>query len=1041
MLQTGYGREYDMTGARPAVDLAQIVQRSRRLYAARVAGTALAPQWWTAVLITAGSTQQAERYEWELRRRVAAGRIPDGVLYMVVPDVADRRIGSGGATLNAIRHLIAERLFQGDCAGPPIDLRDWWSRQRVLLIHSGGDSRRLPQYSVSGKLFSAVPVMAPWGEASTVLDETLALSSAWAERMSSGLLVGSGDVILTFDAQSVNWERPGISGVAMLQPPETGARHGVYVIDAEGRVDTFLQKPSISTLRAVGALAPGDQVALDTGLLRCSPEAAARLTELAGVKQSGGKWMLGQSVLETPPSDATVSIDLYGHVTMALTGQWKPGPNDAPAFHALAGGLTGLPFWCSLVEGDFVHIGTTALFREFMTNDTPFSRLHPAQQRLVVEPKAGRPRPGVVVDSVLSGGDDLAGGMVIVECYLNHPIRGGSGSVLHGLDGIPEGIEPAADTVIHQVPVRLPDGRRGVVIRAYGVEDDPKASAGGGATWFGRPMLDELQRLGLPPDSVWPGTPAAERTLWNACLFPVTTVEEAWGCARWMQQLSNAYSAQRWSALERLSLASSTQFADWPALETARSRRLSAVWRTLALSLVQSGADIRPLLVNAPGIGALAETGESLSMQAGELESTFPTEAASRYYTAGLFFDQAGLTQQAAEAHSAAFRVVQLAVDGVGGGHEGQLDWRWHYDEVTVDGPARIDLGGGWSDTPPFCLDWGGTVLNIAVRLNGGCPIRTTVRRLREPVLRCIAGEDGATIEYRTSEELLVPTGPGDPFSIPKIAIRLSGIHRQQYALAEILQRMGGGIEIRTSVDLPMGSGLGTSSILAATTLRALSEMIGTPMDDAALSARVMRLEQLMTTGGGWQDQMGGMVPAAKLLVSATGRQQKVWVQPVVWTAERQTEFENLLVLYYTGIPRVARDLVQQVVGRYLARETKCVQVLHRIKSLALEMTYALQEGDWDHLGRLLNLHWQLNQVLDPNTTNPQINSVLEQVRPLIRGAKLAGAGGGGFLILVARSPEAARELRESLESDCAGMNGAVFDCGIAAEGLLCQKH
>src|ERR1035441_10352467 len=80
MLQTGYGREYDMTGARPAVDLAQIVQRSRRLYAARVAGTALAPQCWTAVLITAGSTQQAERYEWELRRRVAAGRIPDGVL-------------------------------------------------------------------------------------------------------------------------------------------------------------------------------------------------------------------------------------------------------------------------------------------------------------------------------------------------------------------------------------------------------------------------------------------------------------------------------------------------------------------------------------------------------------------------------------------------------------------------------------------------------------------------------------------------------------------------------------------------------------------------------------------------------------------------------------------------------------------------------------------------------------------------------------------------------------------------------------------------
>src|ERR1019366_2775145 len=119
MLQTGYGREYDMTGARPAVDLAQIVQRSRRLYAARVAGTALAPQWWTAGLIPAGSKQQAERYEWELRRRVAAGRIPDGVLYMVVPDVADRRIGSGGATLDVIRHPIVELLFLRDFPVPP----------------------------------------------------------------------------------------------------------------------------------------------------------------------------------------------------------------------------------------------------------------------------------------------------------------------------------------------------------------------------------------------------------------------------------------------------------------------------------------------------------------------------------------------------------------------------------------------------------------------------------------------------------------------------------------------------------------------------------------------------------------------------------------------------------------------------------------------------------------------------------------------------------------------------------------------------------
>jgi fucokinase len=910
------------------------------------------------------------------------------------------------------------------------------------MIHSGGDSRRLPQYSVSGKLFSAVPVMTPWGEASTVFDEVLALSSDWAERIPSGLVVGSGDVILTFDAQAVNWERPGFSGVAILQPAETGARHGVYVIGHDGRVDAFLQKPSSSTLSAVAGFAQGDQVALDTGLLRCCPEAATRLTELAGVKQSGGRLILGKGVVAAPGSDVAVPIDLYRHLTMTLTGQWRPGPDDAPALHEFAGGLKGFPFWCSLVEGDFVHIGTTTLFREFMTHETAFSRSHPAQQRLVAGQNAGACRSGVAVDSVLWGGVELADGMVVVECNLSKPVRGGSGSVLHGLDGIPEAIESAEDTVIHQMPVLLPDSRHGVVIRAYGVKDDPKAlAAGGDATWFGRPMLEELRRLGLPPESVWPDTPAAEWTLWNARLFPVSTIEEAWDCARWMQKLSNGYSARRWSELERLSLASSTQYADGAALESARSRRLNASWRMRALSLVQSGADIRPLLLNAPGIGPLAETGDGLCAQARELESSSPTEAASRFYTAGLFFGQAGLTQQAGEAQSAAFRIIQLAVDFGGSEHEEHLAERWHYDEVTVEAPARIDLGGGWSDTPPFCLDWGGTVLNIAVRLNNACPIRSTVRRLREPLVRCIAGEDGTTVEYRTSEELLRPPCPGDPFSIPKTALRLSGVYRRQDALAELLQSMGGGIEIRTTVDLPMGSGLGTSSILAATTLRALSEMIGAPLDDRALGARVMRLEQLMTTGGGWQDQMGGMVPGAKLLVSGPSLQQRVWVQPVLWSRERQTEFESLIVLYYTGMRRIARDLVQQVVGRYLARETKCVQILHSIKSLAVEMTYALQEGDWDHLGSLLDRHWRLNQVLDPKTTNAQISSVLEQVRPLIRGAKLAGAGGGGFLILVARSPEAAQELRMSMQGDYGGMHGAVFDCRIATEGLRVERR
>jgi fucokinase len=254
--------------------------------------------------------------------------------------------------------------------------------------------------------------------------------------------------------------------------------------------------------------------------------------------------------------------------------------------------------------------------------------------------------------------------------------------------------------------------------------------------------------------------------------------------------------------------------------------------------------------------------------------------------------------------------------------------------------------------------------------------------------------------------------------------------------LDTVLEGMGGGLELRMSVDLPMGSGLGTSSILAATTLRALAEMLGVVLSEQQLSDFVMDLEQRMTTGGGWQDQAGAIYPGAKLVASGPGLRQRLRVQPVDWDPSRREEFESLLVLFYTGIRRIAKGLLQQVVGSYLARETATVQVLHSIKTLAGEMAYAMREGEWDYLGQLLDRHWALNQVLDPNTTNAPINALLALVRPYIRGAKLAGAGGGGFLMMLARSPEAASELRAALAEHSRGAGGAVYGWKIAGEGL-----
>ena len=90
---------------KPGGRLAALAERARRLSAARVANTSFAPVWWTAAVITASSNRQAKRYRWKIRRRETVGKIPTRVTYMVVPDIGDRRIGSGAATLNAVRAL------------------------------------------------------------------------------------------------------------------------------------------------------------------------------------------------------------------------------------------------------------------------------------------------------------------------------------------------------------------------------------------------------------------------------------------------------------------------------------------------------------------------------------------------------------------------------------------------------------------------------------------------------------------------------------------------------------------------------------------------------------------------------------------------------------------------------------------------------------------------------------------------------------------------------------------------------------------------
>ena len=907
--------------------------------------------------------------------------LPEATQFLVVPDPGDRRVGSGSATINALGVLGKDR--------------EWWQHNRALLIHSGGDSRRLPQYSPVGKLFGVLPSQTNPRATTTVFDETMTSSAPWAERIPNGLLIAAGDVVLKFDAQRLNWGRPGATGVAMRLDAETGSHHGVYVVGEDEQVYTFLQKPTVVQVKAAGGMLADGLVAVDIGLLRFDPELTVEIAKLAGFG-------------DLP------AVDLYDQITRGLTGQWKPDPDAGMFWRELARIIRSpekpIAFHCAVVDGEFIHAGTTKSFRTLAAGS------------------------GGILDSVISGGCKVGHEAVILECDLKGSAIAGRGAILHGLTALDGDIEVPENTVVHQLPVEMADVA-GWVIRAYGVEDDPKQMLPD-ATWFNRPTMETLGRLGIKPDEIWPAD--AEHALWNATLFPVDSAEEAWKCARWMMGYSGEYDVDRWRASRRLSLAESARFADGKALAEARNRRSHGIWIETVVELAESGADLRPVLANLPGVGAAAAAGRSLRKRAEEARDRNVeglTNAASHLVQASRLLMRAGCGNEAEACENEAFLCIQDAVrEGAAGGDD-PVPRAWQYERVHISAPPRIDLGGGWSDTPPFCFDWGGTVLNCALEIEGEYPIETEIVRIDEPVIRCIADGDEAAMQYRSTEELLEPCRPGSVFSIPRAALQLNGLALKGEPLEKTLGRLGGGLEIRCNVRLPIGSGLGTSSILAATVMRALAVMSGRTPTDHELSENVMQLEQRMTTGGGWQDQAGGIFPGVKLLITGPGLRQRVRVQPLQWTDSRKQEFCQHLILYNTGIQRMAKDLLRQVVSRYLARENATIQILHSIKTLAVEMSYAMVEGDWKHLGNLLTRHWQLNQVLDPHTTNAPINAILDRARPYIYGAKLAGAGGGGFLMLLARDPDAAAKLKAELMQH-SQQKGAFVSYRIADDGL-----
>jgi fucokinase len=212
---------------------------------------------------------------------------------------------------------------------------------------------------------------------------------------------------------------------------------------------------------------------------------------------------------------------------------------------------------------------------------------------------------------------------------------------------------------------------------------------------------------------------------------------------------------------------------------------------------------------------------------------------------------------------------------------------------VKVELPVRVDFAGGWSDTPPWSLERAGCVLNLAISLEGCLPIGTIIETTEKTGV-LINDDAGNQLTVENLVSIAPPFDGNDPFRLVKSALLVTGLVHEN-----ILVSMG--LQIKTWANVPRGSGLGTSSILAAAVVKGLLQITDGDESNENVARLVLVLEQLMGTGGGWQDQVGGLYPGIKFTTSFPGVPLRLQVIPLLASPQLILELQQRLLVVFTG--------------------------------------------------------------------------------------------------------------------------------------------
>lgn len=881
-------------------------------------------------------------------------------------DPIDHKLGSGGGTTWLLTQAYENEMAHSD-ANNQKTFDEWLSSEKRLLLHAGGQSRRLPAYAPSGKVLTPVPVFR-WERGQRLSQDLLSLQIPLYKKImdaapsSLHTMIVSGDVLIRTTQPLQPIPEADVVCYGLWLGPEIAKNHGVFVssCDTPSVLKCMLQKPSPATL---GTIQKDHYYLTDIGI-----------------------WLLSDKAVKVLRSHKG-EYDLYSEFGGAMGTE--PTLNDE-AVKELKVAI--LP----LSGGEFYHFGTS---HELLSSTLAIQNLV-NDQRLIMH-HSRKPHPCIFIqNSITKKAVDSSNEEVWIEnSYIS---EGWSISQKNIITGVPKNnwnITLAPGQCIDIVPM----GETQYVVRPYGFND---RFAGEEQQRPQFPIVDNIDEAGL-----------VLRYMLNQ-----ETEGEDKGKGKAIFEKAQKISAEQISAtanLRRL-FEQRREFRkhNWSAL--ADNYEHSVFYQLdlndAAKEFKANGIAMpKPLPDSAPLLTRMKD-----AMFRGDNDKAF-----------GLLREGIVKTSNANGINMPTLSSMsnKVATD--------QIVWG--------RSPVRIDIAGGWTDTPPFCLMEGGSVVNLAIELNGQQPIQTYVKPCREHHVVLKSIDLGASEIVETYEQLADFKRVGSPFSIPKAALALAGFlpqySQEKYPdLKSQLMAFGCGIEITLLSAIPAGSGLGTSSVLAATVLGTINDFLSLGWDKNEICHKTLVLEQLLTTGGGWQDQFGGVLQGVKLLQTCKGFEQQPIVHWLPTDLYTQPEYQACHLLYYTGITRTAKTILAEIVQKMFLNDHDQVALLREMKAHSLQMYEAIQRNDFKEMGKLVGKTWLQNQAIDAGTNPLEVKKLTDLIDDLCLGYKLPGAGGGGYLYMVAKDPEAAARIKVILNANRPNGNARFVGMSLSKTGLQVSR-